>query len=196
MSTPKERLKKLSEDQRNALLDPAETEFITHGYEAASLNRILVTAGMSKGQAYYYITGKSDLYLAVCVRRFEPLLDIAENSMTSLTATDDFWQIISKLCGELVEKLEKNANLAELARGIYDSSSAAASLAPLSYRLNHIMNQMITIGQNNGVIRSDLPDELIRNALKSAAYAIDRWFAGAKLSPSEQCLSNSPQTYG
>ncbi|MEZ5267744.1 MAG: helix-turn-helix domain-containing protein [Microthrixaceae bacterium] len=47
------------------LLDPAEEEFAREGFEAASLNQILASAQMSKGQAYHYIADKADLYAAV-----------------------------------------------------------------------------------------------------------------------------------
>jgi TetR/AcrR family transcriptional regulator len=54
-----------------ALLRASIEAFATQGFEAASLNRILAEAGMSKGQFYHHFDGKDGLFLAVC----EALID-------------------------------------------------------------------------------------------------------------------------
>ena len=51
------------------MLDAAIEEFVREGYDKASLNRILVTAGMSKGQFYHHFNGKEGLYFVI-VERF------------------------------------------------------------------------------------------------------------------------------
>lgn len=53
------------DDVRRRLLDAALTEFIEHGYDRASLDRIALTAGFSKGAIYSNFTGKEDLFLAL-----------------------------------------------------------------------------------------------------------------------------------
>ena len=50
---------------RDALLGAALHEFTAHGFGKASLNRILSSAGMSKGQLYHHFASKEGLYLAV-----------------------------------------------------------------------------------------------------------------------------------
>ena len=52
-------------ENRTALLDAALEEFVECGYEGASLNRILRTSGVSKGQLYHHFDGKRGLYLGV-----------------------------------------------------------------------------------------------------------------------------------
>ncbi len=47
------------------LFDAAIAEFVAKGYEVASINTILETAGMSKGQFYYHFKNKEGLYLAL-----------------------------------------------------------------------------------------------------------------------------------
>jgi TetR/AcrR family transcriptional regulator len=53
-------------EHRDALLASAVAAFVAQGFEGASLNAILATAGMSKGQFYHHFEGKQGLYLAVC----------------------------------------------------------------------------------------------------------------------------------
>lgn len=52
-------------DHGAALFAAAIDEFCAQGYEAASLNGILTTAAMSKGQFYYHFNGKEGLYFAL-----------------------------------------------------------------------------------------------------------------------------------
>ncbi len=43
-------------EQQDAVLDAARREFVTHGFAAASLNRIIQAAGVSKGSATPHTT--------------------------------------------------------------------------------------------------------------------------------------------
>jgi AcrR family transcriptional regulator len=52
-------------EHRDELLRSALDEFCERGYDAASINRILSSSGMSKGQLYHHFTNKEDLYLAL-----------------------------------------------------------------------------------------------------------------------------------
>lgn len=52
-------------EHRERLRRSAIEEFVAHGYERASINRILAAAGMSKGQFYHHFGGKEGLYLAL-----------------------------------------------------------------------------------------------------------------------------------
>ncbi len=52
-------------EHRDDLIHASIEEFAQHGYDGASLNRILEAAGMSKGQMYHHFTGKQDLFLSL-----------------------------------------------------------------------------------------------------------------------------------
>ncbi|MBK9262379.1 MAG: TetR/AcrR family transcriptional regulator [Polyangiaceae bacterium] len=56
---------------REKLLAAAIEAFVGSGFEGASINAILTTAGMSKGQFYHHFRDKEDLYFGVC----EAMLD-------------------------------------------------------------------------------------------------------------------------
>ena len=187
MTEQSDRLWKLTAEKRAQLLDPATAEFIKHGYEGASLNRILSNAKMSKGQAYYYITGKSDLYLAVCTQSFSDILHDARSKADLLAASDDFWIGVEALAGELAQQFATDKGLSALALSVYESASAVESLSPLTARVDEIIDHIIRVGQNAGQIRTDLPDNLVREMLKALARSIDRWFAfnASSLSPQE-----------
>ncbi|MGE5654611.1 MAG: TetR/AcrR family transcriptional regulator [Bacillota bacterium] len=53
----------LPEEKRRKIIDAAMVEFIEHGYDAASTNRIIDRAGISKGVLFKYFGSKEGLYL-------------------------------------------------------------------------------------------------------------------------------------
>ena len=58
---PRKRFADLEQPRRNRILGAAAHEFAERGYEAASVNRIITEAGISKGSLYYYFDDKEDL---------------------------------------------------------------------------------------------------------------------------------------
>ena len=62
---PRPRFENLPLAKRRRILETAALEFATRGFDAASLNRIIRSARISKGAAYYYFDDKADLYTAV-----------------------------------------------------------------------------------------------------------------------------------
>lgn len=69
-----------------ALFDAAIAEFISQGYEQASINTILNTAGMSKGQFYYHFQSKEGLYFAIIA----VLIARKQEFMASVMRQEDF----------------------------------------------------------------------------------------------------------
>src|SRR5580704_4454251 len=55
----------LDPEKRRHLLDVALARFAEKGYEGASLNEILATAGFGKSSYYYYFADKEDLFATV-----------------------------------------------------------------------------------------------------------------------------------
>ena len=53
----------LSPEKHDAVLNAALAEFGAHDFNAASLDRIVAAAGISKGGLYEYISSKEELYL-------------------------------------------------------------------------------------------------------------------------------------
>lgn len=60
----KKPFKKLDDAQQYHILTTAMAEFSKHGYKQASTNRIVKSAGISKGMLYYYFDSKQSLYLS------------------------------------------------------------------------------------------------------------------------------------
>ncbi|HEX5871212.1 MAG TPA: TetR/AcrR family transcriptional regulator, partial [Longimicrobium sp.] len=59
---------------RQKVLDAAFAEFYRQGFQGGSLNRIVETAGVTKGALFHHFSGKQELGYAVVDEVIEPLL--------------------------------------------------------------------------------------------------------------------------
>ncbi|NVK34896.1 MAG: TetR/AcrR family transcriptional regulator [Rhodobacteraceae bacterium] len=175
--SPRDRLRALSTEQQSQLLDPAELEFSRHGYSKASLNRILASAGMSKGQAYYYISDKADLYGAVIERALARLVERIGLAWQTPLAAEDFWRQVGVFFDRLAAVFKEDETLAALARGLYEGPTSQGASSGLMRMIRQKLEELLCEGQNAGAIRKDMPRSLIAAALFGAAREIDFWFA-------------------
>lgn len=93
---PRPRFARAPSDKRDALLDAAAREFAVRGYEDASMNRILLAAGFSKGSFYYYFDDKADLAVAVLEREAARYLELW-NELQKTTNAEEFWAEIARV---------------------------------------------------------------------------------------------------
>lgn len=176
MTTPRSRFDALPSERRAQLLDPAEEEFARHGFADASLNRILAAAGMSKGQAYHYITDKGDLYAAVIERALERLRQRLELHPLAASSPHVFWQQLRQMILQLTSIFAEDERMAALARGMYHSDRTRNILSGTTNRVRKWIDELIIAGQSIQAIRTDLPRTLLGEVFFDSARAIDRWF--------------------
>jgi TetR/AcrR family transcriptional regulator, transcriptional repressor for nem operon len=67
----------LAESARERILDAAFVEMRLHGYQAASIARILASTGLTKGALYHYFPSKKALGLAVVDERVAAALAVS-----------------------------------------------------------------------------------------------------------------------
>lgn len=156
------------------MLGPAEQEFATKGFADASLNRILSQAGMSKGQAYYYIADKADLYGAVLESAYQRLVCKLSFNFGHPENAEQYWQQVAELFGRVGLVLFQDQILAALAIRVYDSDITRTIAQQLPFRT--AFDALIEQGQQLGAVRSDLPNDLLRDMLFAMALEVDRWF--------------------
>lgn len=186
--TPRDRFLALSPGEQALWLDPAEHEFRAHGYEGASLNRILAAAGTSKGRSYHYFANKDALYRATIERAFARIAPLTR----PIRAGEEpaFWDSIAMLVGQITTALQTDTALAELLRGLYRDRSAEAALAEPLAQLRHWIETLIAQGQSLGAVRTDLPLPLLAEVALDLVRSIDRWFAlnAQTMTPDEERL--------
>jgi AcrR family transcriptional regulator len=172
------RLANMASEKRERLLTVAAKEFAACGYEAASLNRILEEAQIGKSSAYYYFEDKADLYRATveyCVERLQ--LAPPDEAISSLTA-ENFWTEVTRMHDQALLQARQQPWLFGAARSVErltPESLQREPLADLARRLMAGIETLITRGQELGLIRTDLPAELLFAWFRALDGASDDW---------------------
>ena len=72
---PSDTFLRLNADKREKLIDASFKEFSLYNFNAASINRIIKEAGISRGSFYMYFEDKKDLYFYLLEQYLEVLID-------------------------------------------------------------------------------------------------------------------------
>ena len=174
---PRPRFAKLPAERQTVLLEAAAREFATRGYDDASLNHILERAGVSKGVAYYYFEDKEDLFLTVVRFYLDQLgIDNFAEMPTTVTA-ETFWPGLADLYRKpFVRSLERpwSFGVWRAAREVFNGRPEGP-LAEFTHEYLDVLARLLTRGQELGVIRTDLPDDLLMAWVLAVDDANDRW---------------------
>ncbi len=173
---PRPRFHRLSDNARRSLLEAAAREFAARGYDGASLSRIIEDAGISKGALYYYFDDKADLFATVTEHVWNDLLPERPLDLGSLTA-DTFWPLLGAAMAEMAQKGRERPWLVGMGRLIYwpPSSVDAERIAAPLQEARAYLARLLERGRDLGVVRDDLPDELLAAVVAAAAEAADRY---------------------
>lgn len=184
------RFYKLAKKRQTAILEATAKELASHGYEKASLNRILEHANMSKGAAYYYFEDKADLVATVFTSLWKQVLSEMKLDIDTLTA-DSFWPSIEGIAKHFTMLTEKEPWLVSAAKALWSLPPGARSEGPLGEAFQTMIGWLATLlkkGRQVSQVRSDLPEDLLLSMVLALDDAADRWMAAHwdNLSPKER----------
>jgi AcrR family transcriptional regulator len=179
---PFSRFARMPNEKRERLMTIAAQEFAAHGFETASLNRILEEAQIGKSSAYYYFEDKADLFGTVvnyCLDHLQ--LAPASEALNSLTV-DTFWPAIAEMHDKPLLHAQQQPWLfgaVRAAERLTPESLQRESLAQLTSSLSRYMmtgiGTTIIRGQVLGLIRTDLPNELLIAWFRAIDSSSDDW---------------------
>lgn len=174
---PRPRFSKLSPDKRRRIIETAALEFAAHGFEAASLNRIIDSAGISKGATYYYFDDKADLFAAVVLDGWNALVPVTDFH-ARLLERDTFWPVLLGLYTEMLKRAREQPWLTAVGRLVYSappSLNVSRRVAVQFARALDWLRALVERGQVIGAIRADLPANFLLAVLPAIIEAADRW---------------------
>jgi AcrR family transcriptional regulator len=167
----------LDEAKRTLILETSAREFANHGFDGASLNHILSEAGISKGAAYYYFDDKADLFATVVEHYWSHILGRADLRLETLDR-HTFWPKIHELYHQSVAQAYEQPWLIPLFRNLLKPESLQrlppAVLGTLA-ALREWTGALLQRGQQLGIIRTDLPLDLLLAVVMAADGAADQW---------------------
>lgn len=172
------RFEKLNPDKQHRLIESAAEEFAAKGYEAASLNRILEQAGMSKSSLYYYFDDKADLFTTLVDRSLGLLFREIGGFDASTLTEDNFWSEMEALAQRFTALGNSNAWYVKMGRMFYRLRSDPAHSAPTERSFvaaRRWITDILRKGQVLGAVRTDLPETLLVDAVMGLGEALDLW---------------------
>lgn len=175
---PRERFDALDEQMQARWLVPAEAEFCEHGFENASLNRIIARAGESKGRTYHYFADKGALFCATLERRLRQYnFNDQVSDAASASGVTAYWSELGALCARLTKLLQDDDRLASLIRTLHLEAAAQQAFAVPLIELRRRIDELLVAGQSIDAVRNDLPISLLTEVALNLVVTVDRWFA-------------------
>jgi AcrR family transcriptional regulator len=175
---PRPRFEKLPEPKRMQILEAAAKEFAKHGFANASFNRILEQAGVSKGAAYYYFDDKADLFFAT-IEHYggswtEELLQIDPATLDR----DTYWPTLMDVYRQPFVRYFDTPwafGVIQVAGQLSEGLVRGGKLNGYYVRLMGWISALIRRGQELGLVRTDLPEELLFTLIGGFDQASDEW---------------------
>ncbi len=182
---PRARFDKLPADQQQVILRAALDEFAAHGFSAASLNRIIDAARISKGSMYYYFDGKEELYAHVARVELGRLFESAGPfPVPTARDPDAFWSTLEDYYRRIMSALATSPKLAALARD-WLLASARPTLQQGQKEMEGALvpwfEQAIAAGQRARAVRKDVPASLLIAVVFAMGQAMDTWLLTQEL---------------
>lgn len=114
---------RLSPDKQNRILDASIEEFAEKGFQTASMNRVVDSAGIAKGSLFNYFKTKSSLFIYVYGLALNNVKDYLR-TVKDKTKNDPFFTRLEKLMYAGVEFIQDHPRLARIYfRILYTSDS-------------------------------------------------------------------------
>ena len=170
---PRARFFNLAEEARRRLLDVATRHFAGRGFERASLNEILVEAGVSKGAYYYYFDDKDDLFATTLESATDTLLARLPMPPFDRLTEDDFWPTVERFVGLWAASFDTASDLFQIAVQMTEAQRRSPRFAPVLAKGQAIFRSIIAPGQRLGCIRKDLPLDVLVRLLEANDAVLD-----------------------
>ncbi|MEJ2502783.1 MAG: helix-turn-helix domain containing protein, partial [Gemmatimonadota bacterium] len=172
------RFDNLEPERQESILAAAADEFATNGYAAASLNRIIDAAGISKGSLYYYFDDKADLFTSVVEVALERLVEDMGGLDVDRLERSSYWESVRSFGLRSLEVMRKDAWYVRLSMAFPRLRQEPEALEAVKAALEwgrRLTQTLLGRGRELGVVRRDLPLDLLVEITMAADDAGDRW---------------------
>jgi AcrR family transcriptional regulator len=163
-------------------MDVAIDLFVKKGYDGASLNEILATAGFGKSSYYYYFADKEDLFATV----IEDFIARVDTEVPRLSL-ETFWPVIEAYLRTVVRTATHYPHMIALSRDIRTWwRNPSPRLRPLVDAVAAQQRATLERGRVLGTIRTDIDVDWLLAITEAADQAVDeRLLASPALGPAD-----------
>jgi AcrR family transcriptional regulator len=177
------RITKDPEERRNEILDTAQRLFIEKGYVQTSVSEIVKEIGVAQGTFYYYFKTKEDIINAIINRYTDEIVTEAESCVNMDCDTKQKLENIA-----LAEMRIASKNNSYLHR-IQSADIHTRILTVLVQKLTPFYTLIIKEGIQNGLWKTDYPQELAESMLVTTHILFDPGLFRRTKEEFERCVS-------
>ncbi|MCF6272319.1 MAG: TetR/AcrR family transcriptional regulator [Rhodobacteraceae bacterium] len=167
---------KMKPERRAALFAAATREFTEHGFEQASLNRIIAGIGMSKSSFYHYFANKTELFEQILQQALAPFAKLVQGFEPKSLSRENFWPAILKAAQGSSALLAQHPEIFAVGRMFHrnlpEPNGICAGMMDVPMAL---VTRLLEHGKVIGSIRDDLPTSLLLESVLALLMAVDRW---------------------
>lgn len=165
---------------RDALIAAAIDEFDVHGYDKASLNRILEAAGMSKGQLYHHFSSKEGLYLGLCELMVERKRAYFAEHPPDVPAEAGIFEVLRAQLRHGMAFARANPPLDKFARSFLRERGRPIHqlvMTRFDFARNDALQSLVELGRARGELSGDFPaafvNRIVGHLFNHAAELLD-----------------------
>lgn len=168
--------KPLDPAREEELLLVAARHFADAGYSGSSLNTVIAEANWGKSSFYHYFSDKRRLHdhvVRTLVTRLTQQIQVPD--IEALTPAQ-FWPAMVELAERLDGAGRRRPETRLLGEMFHrPPGDDDGALQELRDRVEHWLRGALIRGRKYGVIRNDLPDELLAELTLGVLRTLDRW---------------------
>jgi AcrR family transcriptional regulator len=151
----------LAEDKQQAIIKAAIFEFASQGYQRASCNNVVKTAGIAKGSLFQYFGSKEGLFLFV----FSLFIDKVKAAVKEATAhKDDFFDLIQAILSAGLQFIDSYPQYFQMYLRVLseqDIPRREELLAEVRLFSKEYFGPHCQAAQKQGIIRDDIEVEMV-----------------------------------
>jgi AcrR family transcriptional regulator len=166
---PKDTFLNLPEKKRLMIEDAAMNEFAIHGFDNASINRIVADCQIAKGSFYQYFEDKRDLFNHLMTRIAEEKHNYISPVMLNPQA-HDFFTLLQEMHRSALEFAKQNPKAALIGNQVYKNQEHPVHKEIFKGSRDAgktFYNQLIALAISRGEIRADIDKEFVIHILMS-----------------------------
>lgn len=172
----------LDPSREEELLVTAARQFAAAGYAGTSLNNVIAEAGWGKSSFYHYFSNKRELHDHVVRTLSARLMDGVTVPEIDDLAGLEFWTVFTDLIDAVGRAATRHPETRYLGEMFHSpATSDDGRLQDLRTQVDDWLRRAIVHGRRVGVVRDDLPEELVIELTLSVIGTLDRWAVREKL---------------
>ncbi len=175
---PKDTFLNLPEEKCRLIEGAAIDEFAVHGFDNASINRIVVAASIAKGSFYQYFEDKIDLFKHLIARIAEEKLKYISPVLQN-PEEHDFFILMQELYRSGLAFAKQNPKLALIGNQIAMNMNHpvhAEILGDAKATARDFYAQLIALAIARGEVRADINQDFIAHLLISLNFSLFEYY--------------------